>query len=418
MARRTAGALTVCRAAGQACLGAALLLAACGADGPIILRDVTPQTGIRFQHTDGSRGDYHIVEYVCAGLALFDYDGDQLIDIYFLNGAPLTPAPGETLPKNALLRNLGGWRFEDVTDHAGVGDTGHGLGVTAADYDNDGDQDLYLNNCGPNVLYENLGDGVFRNVTGSAGVENGHRVGAFVCFLDADNDTALDLFVSNYVKFSLEKHRRTTLRGISAYPSPLAYEPDTNTFYRNNGDGTFADVTAASGIGQYAGTGMGGVCADFDNDGDVDIFVCNDMTPNFLFQNNGDGTFTEVALFQGTAFDATGHAQGSMGVDCGDYDNDGWLDFMQTCYQGEMPVLFRNSGQGYFDDVSRVTGAFATAIRQVTWGVGFVDFDNDGDRDIFIATGHLEDNVALKDDTIQYETRAIAPKIISPQGLP
>jgi hypothetical protein len=379
----------------------------CGAEGPIVLRDVTAETGIQFRHNDGSRGAYYIVEYVSAGLALFDYDGDGWIDIYFLNGAPLDAAPAGPLPQDALYRNQGDWRFTDVTDQAGLGDTRHGLGVAAADYDNDGDQDLYVNNCGPNVFYTNQGDGTFVDVTETAGVENGRRVGAAVCFLDADRDGQLDLFVANYVKFSLEKHSRTTFRGLSAYPSPLAYEPDPNTFYHNNGEGTFADASARSGIGAYAGTGMGAVCGDFDNDGDTDIFVCNDMGPNSLFQNDGSGNFTEVALFAGTAFDATGKAQGSMGVDCGDYDNDGWLDFMKTCFQDEVPVLYRNSGQGYFDDVSRLAFAGTTAVRKVTWGVGFVDFDNDGDRDIFMATGHLEDNIALKDDTVQYETQNI-----------
>ena len=338
---------------------------------------------------------------------MFDYDGDGWIDIYFVNGAPLEGTSSGPLPKDALYRNHGDWRFTDVTERSGLGDTGHGLGVAAADYDNDGDQDLYVNNHGRNVLYRNEGDGVFTDATDIARVENGNRVGAAVLLLDADGDGLLDLFVSNYVKFSLARHDRTTLRGISAYPSPLAYEPDSNTLYHNNGDGTFHDVSDRSGIGAHLGTGMGGVCGDYDNDGDTDIFVCNDMTPNFLFQNDGPGTFSEVALFEGTAFDVTGKAQGSMGADCGDFDNDGWLDFMMTNYQDEMPVLFRNSGRGYFDDVSRLTGAGTTAVRPVTWGVGFVDFDNDGDRDIFLATGHLEDNVALKDDTVEYETQNI-----------
>jgi enediyne biosynthesis protein E4 len=387
--------------------GAMIAAGTRGAESPIVLHDVTSETGINFRHSDGSRGQYHIIEYVSAGLALFDYDGDNLIDIYFLNGAPLEFKPGEKPPKDALYRNEGNWHFKDVTEQSGLGDTRHGLGVAAADYDNDGDQDLYVNNCGPNVLYTNQGDGTFIDQTQTAGVGNGQRVGAAVCFLDADSDGALDLFVANYIKFSLAKHGRTTFRGVSAYPSPLAYEPDTNTFYHNSGDGTFTDASVSSGIGTQAGTGMGAVCADFDNDGDTDIFVCNDMTPNFLFQNDGTGVFSEVALFQGTAFDATGRAQGSMGVDCADYDNDGWLDFMHTCFQDEVPVLYHNSGQGYFDDVSRVAGAGTTAVRKVTWGVGFADFDNDGDKDIFIATGHLEDNVALKDDTIHYETQNI-----------
>lgn len=376
-------------------------------ESPIVLTDVTAATHIGFRHTDGSTGAYRIVEYVSAGLALFDYDGDGLIDIYFLNGAPPASAAVKELPRDALYRNRGDWQFEDVTETAGLGDRRHGLGVAAADMDNDGDQDLYVNNDGPNVLYRNEGNGRFRDVTDEAGVANGNRVGAAVCWLDVDRDGWLDLFVSNYIVHTPEKLGHTTMRGISAYPSPLSFAPETNALFHNGRAGRFEDISALSGIAAYRGSGMGAVCADYDLDGDTDIFVCNDMRANFLFQNDGKGVFTDVALFEGTAFDITGSEQGSMGVDCGDFNNDGWLDFMMTNYQDEMPVLYRNSGKGFFDDVSRATGAGVSAVRPVTWGVGLVDFDNDGDRDIFMATGHLEDNASLKDDTVQYETANI-----------
>ena len=371
---------------------------------PIVLTDVTAATQIGFRHNDGSTGEYRIVEYVSAGLALFDYDGDGLIDVYFLNGAPPATTPSQELPRDALYRNRGGWRFEEATEAAGLGDRRHGLGVAAADMDNDGDQDLYVNNDGPNVLYRNDGNGRFRDVTDEAGVANGNRVGAAVCWLDVDRDGWLDLFVSNYIVHTPDKLGPTTMRGISAYPSPLAFAPETNSLFRNRQAGRFEDASESSGIAAYRSSGMGAVCADYDLDGDTDVFVCNDMRANFLFQNDGKGVFTDVALFEGTAFDVTGSEQGSMGVDCGDFNNDGWLDFMMTNYQDEMPVLYRNSGKGYFDDVSRLTGAGVSAVRPVTWGVGLVDFDNDGDRDIFMATGHLEDNASLKDDTVRYET--------------
>jgi hypothetical protein len=274
------------------------------------------------------------VEYISAGLALFDYDGDGLIDIYFVNGAPLLGTEVDVVPRNALYRNEGGWRFTDVTEQAGVGDTGHGLGAVAADYDSDGDQDLYVMNFGPSVLYRNNGDGTFTAITGEAGVESGNKVGAGACFLDADRDGHLDLYVANYIKFSYDQHVPTSYRRASVYQSPLEYEPEPDMLYGNNADGTFTDRSAVSGIGQYAGTGMGMVCADYDNDGDTDIFVGNDEMENYLFENDGSGTFTEVALLQGTAYDATGKAQGSMGVDCGDFNNDGWLDFFVTTYQG------------------------------------------------------------------------------------
>ncbi len=386
-----------------------LLLVACWtpvraahAQTSILLRDVTDATGIRFQHTDGSSGKYYIVEYVSAGLALFDFDADGLIDIYFLNGAPLQGTHLDYTPRNALYRNEGNWRFTDVTQQAGVGDPGHGLGVTVADYDNDGYLDLYLNNFGPNVLYRNNGDGTFSDVSAKAGVTNGNRVGAGTCYLDADGDGDLDLYVANYIKFSYDRHVSTTYRRAMVYQSPLEYEPDPDTFYINNGDGTFADRSLESGIGLHAGAGMGTVCGDYDSDGDTDVFVGNDEMPNFLFASAGDGTFEEVGLTAGTAFDMIGNVQGTMGVDCSDYNNDGWLDFFLTAYQDEAPALYLNSGLGYFTDVTHVTGVGVAATPLVNWGTGFVDFDLDGYRDIFMACGHMEDNIKLANDAWEY----------------
>jgi len=375
------------------------------AQSPILLHDVTPQTGITFRHTDGSCGRRYIVETVSAGLALFDCDQDGDIDIYFLNGAPLPGADVDRTPTNALYRNEGAWKFKDVTRQAGVGDPKYGLGVAAADYDNDGDQDVYVNNFGPNVLYRNNGNGTFSDVTTEAGVGNDDRVGAGVSFLDIDKDSLLDLYVSNYLVFSYELHRPHSMLGIPTYRGPNDYSPDPDTLYRNRGDGTFADVSVSSGVAAHAGTGMGIVSADYDNDGDTDVFVNNDVHANFLFQNDGKGNFDEVALISGTAFDYSGAAQGSMGVDCGDYDNDGWLDFYQTSYQKQMPVLYKNTGLGFFEDVTLQSRAGILAFPHVNWGTGFVDFDNDGDRDIFLACGHLMDNIELRDDTTSYMAR-------------
>ncbi|OHB77851.1 MAG: hypothetical protein A2Z25_15500 [Planctomycetes bacterium RBG_16_55_9] len=378
---------------------------AAGADRPIVLRDVTKEAGITFKHTDGGSGRRYIMETVSAGLALFDYDGDGDIDIYFLNGAPLKGTEVAVAPKNALYRNEGNWKFTDVTDKAGVGDTGYGLGVAVGDYDNDGDPDIYLNNYGPNVLYRNNGDGTFTDVTKKAGVDNGFQVGAGTCFFDMDKDGDLDLYVSIYLDFSYEKHVLTTTRGYPVYANPRFYKPLPDTLYRNNGDGTFTDVSEASGVGGHPGWGMGTVCADYDNDGDTDVFVANDVGENFLFNNDGMGTFEEVGLIAGTAYDLQGDEQGSMGVDCGDYDNDGFLDFYVTSYQAQLATLYRNLGNGTFEDVTLVTGAGAGTLPHVTWGNGFVDFDNDGDRDLFIACGHLQDNVEEFDDTTSYAAR-------------
>ena len=398
---------------GRACLAIAAGLVflwtptAAYGQSPIVLRDVTTETGVAFRHTDGSSGRRYICENMTAGLALFDFDGDGRIDLYFPDGAPLPGSEADEPPKNRLYRNDGAWKFTDVTDQAGVGDTGYGLGAAAADYDNDGDQDLYLSNFGPNVLYQNRGDGTFSNVTAEAGVRNGKRFGAGVCFLDVEKDGDLDLYAANYIVFSCDMHVPHTIMGVPSYRAPQDYTPDADTLYRNNGDGTFDDVSVESGVAAHAGTGMGMVSADYDNDGDTDVFVCNDVMGNFLFQNDGTGGFDEVALITGVAYNFSGTWLSSMGVDCGDYNNDGWLDFFMTDYQGELPALYRNSGEGFFEDATLHARAGIRAGPYVNWGTGFVDFDNDGDRDLFIACGHLQDNIELRDDSTEYLARNI-----------
>ncbi len=378
------------------------------AQGPIQLRDVTERTGIAFRHTDGSSGRRYIVEYVSAGLALFDYNNDGLIDIYFLNGAPL---PGTQVvappPKNALYRNDGDLHFTDVTDEAGVGDTGFALGVAAADYDNDGDLDLYVNNSGPNALYRNDGNGTFTDVADEAGVRGGNQVGAGTCFFDMEKDGDLDLYVANYIRSPFDSHKPHTMMGLPAYPSPLDYEPEPDRLYCNDGNGTFTDVSESSGIAKHIGTGMGMVCFDYDDDGDTDVFVGNDVMGNFVFQNDGAGKFQEVGLLSGAAYDIAGKPQGSMGLSCGDYDNDGLLDLFVTSYGRELATLYHNLGGGAFEDVTRVAGTGNRTYPHVTWGNGFVDFDNDGDRDLFIACGHLEDNIDQRSDSTSYLTKNI-----------
>ncbi len=377
--------------------------------GPIHLRDVSAGTGIAFEHTDGSSGRRYIIEAMSAGLATFDFDGDGLIDIYFLNGAPLRGAPvdPDRPPINRLYRNNGDWTFTDVTIQAGLGDAGFGLGVAVADYDNDGFPDLYVNNHGPNALYRNNGDGTFTDVTGQAGVENGDQVGAGVAFLDIDGDGTLDLYVVNYLVFDYATHVQRSIDGIPSYPSPKDFTPVPDTLYRNEGDGRFTDISIPSGIGLHAGTGMGMVCADYDNDGHTDIFVCNDVAENFFFRNDGTGKFEEVGLLIGVAYNFYGDENASMGVDCADYDNDGLLDFFMTSYQSELPVLYRNLGDGMLEDVTLRTDAGAGTLQHVNWGTGLIDFDNDGDRDVFIANGHTEDNAELRDSSTAWRARNV-----------
>lgn len=372
-------------------------------DAPVWLSDVTEQTGITFRHTDGSSGKKYVVEYVASGFATFDYDNDGLVDIYFVNGAPLRGTNVDIPPTNRLYRNLGGFRFRDCTGEAGVGDTGYGLGATVGDYDNDGYQDLYVSNFGPNVLYRNNGDGTFTDVTDEVGAADGNKMGAGVSFLDMDADGDLDLYVANYVDFRYETYEPRIVEGFHVYPGPMEFDPVPDTLYRNNADGTFTDVSEAAGIADHVGTGMGIVCADYDADRDTDIFVLNDVAQNFFFENDGTGKFSEMSLLLALAYNGEGRGLGSMGVDCADYDNDGRLDFFQTSYASELPALFRNLGHGMFEDVTVTAQAGTRALPHVNWGIGFADLENDGDRDIFFANGHLQDNISAYDSSAFYE---------------
>ena len=368
----------------------------------ILLKDATKESGIDFVHTDGSSGQYYIVETVASGLALFDYDNDGDIDIYFLSGGALKGTRYKTPPRCRLYRNDGNWKFTDVTKRSGLGNTGHALGVAVGDYNNDGYQDVYVTNWGPNILYRNNGNGTFTDVTKQAGVADGNQVGAGANFLDIDGDGDLDLFVSHYVDFTYAKHVPAVVSGYTIYVGPRAYQPTADTLFRNNGDGTFTDISVESGIASKKGTGMGTVCLDYDNDGDTDIYVANDMMPNFLWRNDGHGKFEEVGTLAGAAYNVHGDEMGSMGVGCGDYNNDGLLDLYVTAYQQQFPSLYKNLGDGLFEDVGFSSGASAGMGHTVQWGNDFADFDNDGDRDLFVALGHMEDNIEHWDKRASY----------------
>lgn len=369
-------------------------------NGGVLFADMTEASGVDFKHFSGHTGKHYIVETVTAGLATIDYDQDGLLDLYFLNGSPLLDVEVEIAPRNRLFKNLGGFRFEDVTESAGVGDTGFALGVAVGDYDNDGDQDLVVSNFGPNVLFENQGDGTF----GRRDFESfeSRRVGAGVALLDYDQDGNLDFYFANYVKFSFDKDVNREIFGVPAAPGPKDYEPDTDLLYRNSGNGSFEDVSLDSGIASVAGPGMGVVAFDYDADGDTDVFVCNDSAANFLFENRGDGSFDEIAVLASVAYDLAGAQQASMGVDVADMNHDGYLDLVTTNFVDEVPTLYKNSGNGYFDDVG-MTARLGVANRSVTWGVGFADFNNDSWDDLYLAAGHLIEGVAAINDSEPFE---------------
>lgn len=364
---------------------------------PIRFTDVTATSGIDFVHTDGSSGMAYIVEGMASGIISFDYDEDGLFDIYFLNGAPLKGSETETVHRNRMYKNNGDWTFTDVTDVTGLGDTGFALGGTVGDYDGDGRMDVFVNNFGPNALYHNEGNGIFKNVAEQLGVTGGNKVGAGAVFFDKDGDGDLDLYVANYVDFTYENYVPIKMKGVLFQAGPQYYQPIPDALFENNGDGTFKDVTEASGIGGYSGPGMAVMAWDYDSDSDLDVFVCNDGKPNFLFQNDGKGNFKDVAVIAGLAYDFNGKANSSMGVDLGDYDGDGRLDLFVTDYQSELPVLYRSLPGGFYEDATTSARIDGDLFAHVHWGTSFADFDNDGHSDLFVACGHF-DPIELIDD--------------------
>jgi enediyne biosynthesis protein E4 len=373
----------------------------------ISLVDVTDSSNVDFIHNDGSFGTFCLPETMSGGLALFDYDGDGLEDIYFCNGANLDPTKEDALRGPGLFRNVGRLQFNDVSGWAGITDHRFGLGVTIGDYDNDGFEDILQCNFGGVVLLHNDGDGRFEVVDNSVlGKDNRFSAGA--TFLDVENDGDLDVFIANYVKFATSDIPAQVKLSRTIYPGPQDFPPESCQLFINQGDGTWADASEQSGISLVSGTGMGCIAGDFDADGDTDIFVANDEMPNHLFQNDGAGAFEEVALLQGVAVDANGQFSGSMGVDCGDLDNDSRADFFVTTFENETVKLFRRSGHEVFQDYTRLSRVGEGTRPHVTWGCCIADFENDGDRDLFVASGHLDrrsgdrfyfaNNLLLKND--------------------
>lgn len=369
--------------------------------------DVTEEAGISFRHINGAEGAYHLPETLGAGGAFFDVDSDGNLDLYLVNsGYWEESAADETL--SALYRNNGDGTFTDITTTAGVGNRGnYGQGAACADYDNDGDVDLYVTNFGANVLYRNNGDGTFTDSTASAGVgDPGWSSSA--CFLDYNLDGHLDLFVVNYLVYSLDVPYLPCGEedGTQTYCHPSLFEGAPDTLYHNNGDGTFTDVSKESGVGGvgglFHGKGLGVVSADFNNDGAPDLYIANDDTRNDFFYNNGDGTFSEISLLAGCAYSFNGVAQAGMGVAAGDYNGDGLQDIFVTNLSYETNALYRNNGDGTFTDVIYEAHLGKESYLFVGFGTGFFDADNDGWLDLFVANGHIIDNIEDTHDILTY----------------
>lgn len=363
----------------------------------IKFEDLIERSGIRFELKNSISAQRYSIETMLGGVAVFDYNNDGLLDIFFTNGAAI-PSLEKTDPAywNRLYRNNGDGTFTDVTEQAGVKGVGYSMGVAAGDYDNDGFVDLYVAGVNHNQLLHNNGDGTFTDVTEKAGVGGevtgyGKPWAVAAGWFDYNNDGLLDLIVIDYLDYSISSAKLCSIGDARTYCAPGNFKGTPNILFRNNGNGTFTDVSQQSHIGQYVGKGMGLAFADYDNDGYMDVFVSNDTYPNFLLHNNGDGTFKDVALEQGVAYTANGSMVAGMGAEFRDLDNDGRPDIFHTAMFGNTFPIYRNTGSG-FDDVTDSSGMTAFSRRMTAWGTGAFDFDNDGWKDIFVAGGAILDN--------------------------
>ena len=369
-----------------------------GAEEPPLFRDVAAEAGLRFRHFNFAAGRHYMPEIMGAGVALFDYDNDGDLDIYLVQGTRLdgggkllSPPPAGWKPGNRLFKNLlsetGELRFVDVTEKAGVGHIGYGMGVAVGDYDNDGFPDLYVTNFGHNVLYHNNGDGTFTDVTREAGVDDPHW-STSAAWVDVDGDGWLDLFVCNYVDFTVEGNRGCySPAGEPDYCTPKMYHAVPSRLFRNLRNGHFEDITEASGINTSYGPALGVLCADFNGDGRTDIYVANDTAANRLWLNQGDGTFREAALDMGVAYSMDGLAKAGMGVTLADVENDGGQVLLVTNLTREGVTVFRGDASGQFDDATAGFGLLQPTFGYTGFGTQWFDYDNDGWLDLFIANG-------------------------------
>jgi hypothetical protein len=363
-----------------------------------LFREVAAETGLNFHHFSGATGKHYMPEIMGPGVALFDYDDDGDLDIYLVqgtrldrNGKLIAEPPRGWKPGNHLFKNLlsdtGQLRFVDVTDEAGVGHIGYGMGVAVGDYDNDGFLDLYVTNFGRNVLYHNNGNGTFTDVTQQAGVEDLHW-STSAAWLDFDGDGWVDLFVCNYVDFTVEGNRAcVSPAGEPDYCTPKAYHAIPSRLFRNLRNGRFEDVSESSGINRSYGPALGVVCADFNGDGRSDIYVANDTAANLLWLNQGDGTFREAALDAGIAYSADGKPKAGMGITIGDIENNGGQVLLVTNLTREGVTVFRGDAKGQFEDATAQFGLLQPTFGYTGFGTQWFDYDNDGSLDLFIANG-------------------------------
>jgi len=367
-----------------------------GDSGPVRFTEVTRQAGIDFRHVNGASADKHLVETMGSGGLFFDYDNDGWLDVFLVDGGSLADPHVARQARHRLYRGRGNGAFEDATARSGIRRRAYGMGACAGDVDNDGDVDVYVTALGPDTLYRNEGDGTFTDVTAAAGV--GSPLWSASCaFADLDRDGDLDLWVTRYVKADAAINPFCGVARLRRrfYCHPLNYDPLPNALYRNDGRGSFEDVSTEAGLDEHLGHGLGVVIGDYDEDGWPDVFVANDSVPNFLFQNGGDGRFTETGLRAGVAVAFDGKARAGMGTDAGDYDGDGHFDLVVTNLDFETHSLFRNLGERLFTYTTVESGIGFPTLPFVGFGVAFLDADHDGRLDLAIANGHIMDNAPL-----------------------
>lgn len=403
-------AAAICSVAGAGSFGAQeRFLRALSADPqqtsiPLFEKITAAASGITWKHVNGRSSEYYLPETTGAGCAFFDYDNDGWMDIYLVNSGRCDFFNPQPPLRNALYRNNRDGTFTDVTDKAGIGAGGYGMGVAAGDYDNDGFTDLYVTQYGRSILYHNNGDGTFTDVTEKAGVAAPGWSSSAVWF-DYDNDGRLDLFVCRFVDFDKSKNKfcGNDVTHERYYCIPRVYEPMRSWLFHNNGDGTFTDVSRESGIANVLGKAWGVVATDINNDGWMDLFVANDTVANFLFLNKKNGKFEEIGLNSGVAYSQDGRERSGMGVDAADFDQDGWQDLFVTNVDQEMYSIYRNNHDLTFEDKAGPTGIGRATRLMSGWGVKFFDYDNDGNTDIFIANGHPDDKIELHSSHVTYK---------------
>jgi len=367
--------------------------------------DVAPSAGILFRHDRAASPEKYLIETMGAGCGWIDYDQNGLMDLYLVNGAASPVYQPRHPLRSALYRNNGDGTFTDVTVRAGVEAEGlYGMGVAVGDFDNDGFPDLLVLGYGRCILYRNNGDGTFTDVTAKAGVANHGKWASSAAWFDYDNDGKLDLVIANYVEWSPEQnfYCGDKAPGMRSYCHPDVYKPQPPTLFHNNGDGTFTDVSRTSGVGLKSGNGLGVVTFDYDNDGWQDIFIANDHMPNFLFHNNRDGTFREVAYAAGVAVGLDGQFEAGMGTDAADTTGNGQLDLVVTHLDQQLARLYRNLGDKTFDDVTFRSRLSYATFHMSGFGTRFMDYDNDGARDLFMANGHVLDNIERYRSDVRY----------------